>query len=112
MKTLFITIAAILSFAGVASAGGYCELNRGTILTQSSQYYGQMVVMCGAKVVATRADLEAQGVDIFDAAAVQEAVGGMLPARGGGSVVVTRYDPITMTHYDEVVDEPGHDARW
>lgn len=109
MKTLIIAAVAALTFTGTANAAN-CELSRSTVVSLDSEYHGQMVVRCGAKVVATRAELDARGVDIFDAAAVQAAIGGNLPSRSGGSHVVTVVTKGgTM---DVVVDEPGHDTRW
>lgn len=109
MKSLMIAAVAALTFTGTANASN-CELSRSTEHSLSSEYYGQMVVRCGSKIVATRAELDAQGVDIFDAAAVQAAVGGNLPLRSNGSnamTVVTKMGPVEI-----VVEDHGHDSRW
>lgn len=111
IKTALIAIAAMFATTfGALAASENCELSRSTVHSLSSAYYGQMVVRCGSQVVATRADLDAQGVDIFDAAAVQAAVGGNLPLRSNGSnaiTVVTKMGPVEV-----VVEDTGHDARW
>lgn len=67
MRNLFhATFALFTAFAFTAGIGQACELNRGTVFSADSPFYGEMVVMCGSDVLATRDDLNAAGVDIFN----------------------------------------------
>jgi len=107
MKLILTALAAAFTFVGTASA---CELNRSTEFNPASDHYGQMVVRCGANVVATHAELDARGVDIFDAAAVQAAAGGNLPLRSNGSTVVSVQTK--KGSVDVLREDVGHDSRW